>query len=250
MKLVILILSIYLTTSVEDMTNITTNIMTKDIEKTFYNLTKKQTYYYTIRAYNQRKYTFRLKVQRGYISSSSSLSLSYIGHNSSIPSEYKPDIIDEGSLYLTSSSSRGYNIYQSQYKVTKSSINYVTFVLTPIKNISSVSIIIFEYNYENKDSSSVVDFELIGIFLTIFLALLAITLVICIFGKDTICKCCRKKTIIQPVPQNKYDTPLTPIYPSSSDFQSQPEYMAPSDYIQANQYAQPPQYLDPQINTY
>ena len=174
--------------------------------------------------------------------------MSYIGHNSSIPSEYKPDIIDEGSLYLTSSSSHGYNIYESKYKVTKSSINYVTFVLTPIKNISSVSIIIFEYNYENKDSSSVVDFELIKIFLTIFLALLAITLVIWIFGKDTICKCFRKKPKIQPVPQNKYDTPLTPIYPSSSDFQSQPEYMAPSDYIQANQYVQPPQYLYPQQN--
>ena len=143
MKLEFLILSIFLINSVIDSTDIVTNTMYSNNEQTFYSLKAGNKYYFTISAYYNREYTFKIKMKNYYYSSY--FSLSYIGHIFSTPSTYNKA---EGSLYLHTSSSSyitSLNIYESSsYKVTDSSINYLSFVLTPSKDIESVSITILE----------------------------------------------------------------------------------------------------------
>ena len=110
MKLQILILSIFLITLVESesITNATT--MYSGSERTVYSLEANKKYYYTISASYNYKYTFKIKVKNTYISSSSYLSVSYLGHGSSYPNAINSYNTDYGSLSCSYSS-----IYSSYY---------------------------------------------------------------------------------------------------------------------------------------
>ena len=89
------------------------------------------------------------------ISSSSYLSMSYIGHISRYPNTISSYNEAQGSLYMYyKSSSSGYNTYECSYTVSKYSIYYLTFVLTPSKGIDSVSITITRTYSSNSSSSS------------------------------------------------------------------------------------------------
>ncbi len=136
MKLIIL--SIFIIASVM---SITTNESQSGCERTFLNLKVSQSYYFTIRAYEEKQYTFKIKVNNTY--NSSSLSLSYIAHNFSTPISNNQD--EGNSFFIISSSyTPGFNIYESLYTVTGSYIEYVSFLLTPSKDKDLASITIIE----------------------------------------------------------------------------------------------------------
>jgi hypothetical protein len=241
MKLEFLILSIFLITSVIDSTDIDTNSMISNSEQTFYSLKAGNKYYFTVYAYYNHEYTFRIKMKNYYYSSY--FSLSYIGHIFSTPSTFNKA---EGSLNLHTSTSTyitSFNIYESSsYKVTDSSINYLTFVLTPSKDIESVSIKILE---SKASSNNEVIFIIVFFSIFVFCVIFCIIFVFC----KACCECLKPKPTVQPVPQPNY-TPLTPQYqqPQPIQPQPQPQYMAPPQYNQPNQYVQPPQYINPQQN--
>ena len=213
MKLKFLILSIYLITSVMALT---INEMQSGVEKTFSNLKVSQSYYFTIRAYNEKQYIFKIKVKNTY--SASSLPLSYIAHTSQTPSTKNQE---EGKAFYVISDSylSGYNIYESLYTVIKSSIEYVTFVLTPSKDIDSVSITITE----SKPSRFTMHPAL--------LIFIAVILFYCFvgFGSYIYGKCIRKK---------KSDTgPTTPQTDNYTPLASQNQSPSPEQpfYSQSNQ---------------
>ncbi len=237
MKLEILILSIFLIASVM---NITTYNMYSNSEKQVSNLYANNKYYFTISAYKNNKYTFRIKVKNTYYSSY--FSLSYIGHVYSTPSTSNEE---GGYLSLSTSSSlyySGYNIYESSsYTVSKSSINYLTFVLTPSRDIDLASITILETNSLN-------DVVFIIVFFTIFI--FCVFFCIIFWVCRAFCECFKNRPVIQTVPQNNNYTPLQPQYqqPQPQYQQPQPQYIPPPQYNQPNQYAQAPQYINPQQN--
>jgi len=86
--------------------SIITNEMQSGSEKTFSDLRVNQVYYFTIRAYKEKQYAFKIKVKNAY--STNSLSLSYIAHTSPTPSSKNKD---EGKAFfiISSSYTPGYN---------------------------------------------------------------------------------------------------------------------------------------------
>ena len=209
MKLEFIILSIFLIASVM---SININEMISGSERTFSNLDANQKYYFTIRAYNEKQYTFKIKVKNTY--SSSSLSLSYIAHPSQTPGSKNEE--EKNTFFIISSSNTpGYNTYESLYTLTSSSFEYVSFVLTPLKFIDSASITITE----SKPSRFTMH-----PFLVIFLAIVALCIVCGIIGGiSTICnKKKKKKPEIEPTPKTDNYTPLTPQNQSPSP--EQPYY--------------------------
>ena len=245
MKLQFLIFTIFLITLVESESIYNATTMYSGSEKTFYSLTANKNQYYTISATRNYKYTFKIKIKSSYISSSSYLSLSYIGHSSIYPNTNSYNNEDQGSLYCTyTSTSSGYITYEYSYTVTKSFIYYLTFVLTPKNYIDSVSITITE-NYSSNISDSTSSIAFIIIFFTIFIfcAIFCVIFFVC----RAFCECFKNSTVIQTSPQPNY-TPLTPQYQQPQPIQPQPQYMAPPQYNQPNQYVQSPQYINPQQN--
>ena len=248
MKLQFLIFSIFLITLVTN-SEISSTLMILDYERTFSNLLANQKYYYTISASTNYKYTFKIKAKSTSISSSSYLSISYIGHSSRYANTISSMNEAQGSLsaYQITSYS-GYNTYAYAYTVSYYKIKYLTFVLTPSKDIDSVSITISEiYSGSSISSSTANDIVFIIIFFTIFsfCVIFCIAFVFC----KAFCECFKSRPAIEPVPQPNY-TPLSPQYqqPMPIQPQPQPQYMAPPQYTQPNQYAQPPQYINPQQN--
>lgn len=230
MKYELLIISIFLITSIVGLTSIDQTNMTVGIEKTFTKLTSLQKKYFTIYTYSSKysyKYTFKLKVNNTYNCSSSSFYLSYIKHSSNTPSTSSSEYY----ITLTNSSNttRGYYTYEASYIVPLYNY-YLSFVLSPKINIDSVSITITRTNSENTSNSNNKVSEII--FIIIFFSIFFFCLILCvvIFICRACCECFRPKPIIlEPVPQPNY-APLTPQY------QPQPQY--------------PPQYAQQNINGY
>ena len=251
MKLQLLIFSIFLITLVTN-SDINSVLMTINSERTFSNLYAYQRYNYTISALTNYKYTFKIKVKSTSISSSSYLSISYIGHKNRYPDTISSLNVAQGSLYLDYSSySSSYNTYEYTYTVSNYNIYYLTFVLTPSKGIDSVSITITRTYSSNSSSSSSSSAASAIVFIIVFFSIFSFCVIFCIafvFCKAC-CDCFRISPAIEPVHKPNY-TPLTPQYqqPMPIQPQPQPQYMAPPQYTLQNQYAQPPQYINPQQN--
>ena len=204
MKLQFLIFIIFLITLVENSEITTNHIMTISTETIFSNLPANQNQYYTIYVPSTYyKYTFKIKVSNTYISSSSSLSLSFIGHSSKYPNTISSNNIAQGSLYFSSIiSSSGYTTYESSYVVTKSSINYLTFVLTPSKYINNASITITRiYSSDSSDSNVKTDASDV-VFIIVFFSIFIFCVFFCIifFVCRAFCECFKNSTVIQTSP--------------------------------------------------
>ena len=206
MKLEFLILSIFLINSAM---SIITNEMQSGSEKTFSDLRVNQVYYFTIRAYEEKQYAFKIKVKNTY--NTNSLSLSYIAHTSPTPSSKNKD---EGKAFfiISSSYTPGYNTYESLYTVIDSSIDYVTFTLTFLKNIDSASITITE----SKPSRFTIN-PILLIVIVIFGFCFIVGIIGCIWKK-----CSEKKSKIEPSPQIDNYSPLS--LQNQSPNPEQPQY--------------------------
>ena len=183
MKLQIFIFSIFLI-SLAANSSITTKLMSTGSETTFYSLTSNKKQYYTVSAMNNYKYTFKIKVKNTYISSSSSLSISYIAHSTRYPDTSSYYNEAQGSLYFNSISTytSGYNTYESSsYTVSKYSISYLTFVLTPYKNIDSVSITITK-TYASSSSSSSSNSSIVAFIIVFFVIFFFVLLFVLSFS--------------------------------------------------------------------
>ena len=251
MKLQFFIFSIFLI-SLAANSSITTKLMSTGSETTFSSLKSNQKQYYTVSAMSNYKYTFKIKVKNTYISSSTSLSISYITHSTRYPDTSSYYNEAQGSLYFNTISTytSGYNTYESSsYTVSKYSISYLTFVLTPYKNIDSASITITK-TYDGSSSSSSSNVKGV-VFTIVFFVIFFICIIFCIifFVCRAFCECFKNATIIQTSPQPNY-TSLSPQYiqPQPIQPQIQPIYIVPPQYNQPNEYAQPPQYINPQQN--
>ena len=119
-------------------------------------LKSSQKYYFTINSYDRNILEIKIQLQKKY--NSTSFGLYFIGHTSLIPYSSSNMNKDEGTLIPIYDGI----YYKSSYTVSKSSINYVSFRITPNINIDSISIII------SKTSSVNTSITLILVFLRFF----------------------------------------------------------------------------------
>ena len=203
-------------------------------------LKSSQKYYFTVTADKNDKLEIKIKLKSTY--SSSSFGLYFIAHSSSTPSTSSYMNEDEGNLYPTYDGT----YYKSSYKVSKAFIHYVSFRITPIIDIDSISIMITKAT--SLDSSIVFIIVFFSIF--VFCTILCIILVFC----KGLFHCFKvvNSTNIEPSPQPQAQ--YTPIQPPVQNPPSQPQYFQPQPPVQyppsQPQYYQPqPQYIPPQQPT-
>ena len=216
----------------------TYNIISSNSEYTYTGLKSSQKYYFTVSADKNDKLEIKIKLKSTY--SSSSFRLYFIAHSSSTPSTSSYMNEDEGNLYPTYDGT----YYKSSYKVSRAFIHYVSFRITPIIDIDSISIMITKST--SLDSSIVFIIVFFSIF--VFCTILCIILVFC----KGLFHCFKvvNSTNVEPSPQPQY----TPIQPPVQNPPSQPQYYQPQPPVQyppsQPQYYQPqPQYLPPQQPT-
>ena len=141
MKMDCLILGIFLINSVVNMPEY--NTMTLNDQQNFTDLKMGEKYYFTISNSRNIKYSFKIKILSAEFSSSTSISMSYIGHYSKDISSKK----EEGNLTLSFSIDNNYNTYESSscfadYYISK----YITFILISKYDIDLASFMICEAN--------------------------------------------------------------------------------------------------------
>ena len=127
--------------------------------------------------------------------------------------------------------------YKSSYTVSKSSINYVSFRITPNIDIDSISIII------SRTSSGNSSITLILVFFVLFLIIFIFCLIFLLC--KLLCFKVVKSTSVEPSPQPQVQyTPIQPTdmvqYPPS-----QPQYLQPQPQYIPPQQPTAPQYMAP-----
>jgi len=234
MKLQILFLSIFLITLVESEYIYNATTMDLGTEETVYGLKSNKKYYYTVSAGYNYKYTFKIKVKNNYISSSSYLSVSYIVHSSSYPNAINSYNTDYDYLFC-SNTGTSFSYYSFEYSYSNykySSAYYITFVLTPSKNIDSASITIKRTSIKNISDDEA---SFLKVIFSIFIICVAFCIIFAIVRSFYVCL--KIKPIIQPSPQPNY-APLIPQYQQpqpTQPAQPQPQYMAPPQKINPQQ---------------